>query len=86
MQRYILSRFIQSVLILFGVLCIIFFMLQATGDPVSLMVSRNASPEEIELVREELGFNRPMIVQFADFVAGAVLCWVVPIPVAYGTC
>ena len=72
MQRYILSRFIQSVLILFGVLCIIFFMLQATGDPVSLMVSRNASPEEIELVREELGFNRPMIVQFADFVAGAV--------------
>ncbi len=73
MQRYILSRLLQSILILFGVLFIIFFMLQATGDPVSLMVSRNASPEEIEAVREEMGFNRPLIVQFGDFIAGAVV-------------
>jgi peptide/nickel transport system permease protein len=73
MQRYILSRLIQSLLILFGVLLIVFFMLQLTGDPVSLMVSRNATPEQVERVREEMGFNRPLIVQFADFMAGAVV-------------
>jgi len=72
MQRYILSRLVQCVLILFGVLCIVFFMLQVTGDPVALMVSRNTSPEQIEQLREEMGFNRPMIVQFADFAAHAV--------------
>jgi len=72
MQRYIMSRLIQSVMILMGVLLIVFFMLQLTGDPVSLMVSRNASPEQIEALREELGFNRPMIVQFVDFAAGAL--------------
>ncbi len=72
MQRYIFSRLIQSLLILFGVLCIVFFMLQLTGDPVALMVSRNASPEHIERLREAMGYNRPMIVQFADFAAGAV--------------
>jgi peptide/nickel transport system permease protein len=72
MQRYILSRLVQSVLILLGVLCIVFFMLQVTGDPVSLMVSRNTSPEQMEQLREEMGFNRPMIVQFADFAAHAV--------------
>jgi ABC-type dipeptide/oligopeptide/nickel transport system permease component len=72
MQRYILSRLIQSFMILMGVLIIIFLMLQVTGDPVSLMVSRNASPEQIEAMRESLGFNRPMIVQFADFVGGVV--------------
>jgi ABC-type dipeptide/oligopeptide/nickel transport system permease component len=72
MQRYILSRLVQSILILLGVLCIVFFMLQVTGDPVSLMVSRNTSPEQLEQLREEMGFNRPMIVQFADFAAHAV--------------
>ncbi|MEZ4527053.1 MAG: ABC transporter permease [Desulfobacterales bacterium] len=73
MQRYILSRVIQSVLILIGVLFIVFFMLRITGDPVSLMVSRSASPEQIEAMREELGFNRPLPVQFLDFMTGAVI-------------
>ncbi len=72
MQRYILSRLIQSVFILFGVLLIVFFMLQLTGDPVSLMISRHATPEDVEALREELGFNRPVAVQFGSFIAGAV--------------
>lgn len=73
MQRYILSRFVQSLMILFGVLLIVFFMLQMTGDPVSLMVSRNASPEQVERLREEMGYNRPVIVQFGDFIGGALV-------------
>jgi len=72
MQRYILSRLIQSFIMLVGVLFIVFFMLQLTGDPVALMVSRSASPEQFEELREELGFNRPVLVQFADFVGNAV--------------
>jgi len=72
MQRYILSRFMQSIVILLGVLCIVFIMLQISGDPVSLMVSRNTSPEQMERLREEMGFNRPMIVQFVDFATHAV--------------
>ncbi|MFP4349483.1 MAG: ABC transporter permease [Thermodesulfobacteriota bacterium] len=73
MQRYILSRMVQSLLILLGVLLIVFFMLQLTGDPVSLMVSRNASPEQMEMLREEMGFNRPLIIQFRDFIGGALV-------------
>lgn len=73
MQKYILSRLIQSVCILFGVLFIVFFMLQMTGDPVSLLISRHASPEEVQALREELGFNRPLPVQFLEFVSGAVV-------------
>ena len=72
MQRYILSRLVQCIVILFGVLCIVFFMLQVSGDPVSLMVSRNTSPEQLERLREEMGFNRPMIVQFAEFATDAI--------------
>ncbi len=72
MLRYLLSRIMYSIALLVGVLFIVFILLHITGDPVSLMVSRQASPEEIQSLREELGFNRPIVVQFADFVQGAV--------------
>jgi len=47
-------------------------LLHLTGDPVSLMVSKHTSPAEIEALREELGFNRPLLVQFGDFLSGAL--------------
>ena len=50
----------------------VFFMLRVTGDPVSLMVSRNASAEQVEAFRVEMGFDRPMIVQFFDFAFHAL--------------
>lgn len=73
MQRYLLSRLIQSALILVGVLLLVFLMVRVTGDPASLMVSREASPEQREAFREAMGFNRPLLVQFGDFVRGAVV-------------
>ncbi len=73
MQRYLFSRVIQSILLLFGVLLLVFLMMRLTGDPASLMVSRNASPEQIEAVREEMGLNDPLIVQFWRFASGAVV-------------
>lgn len=73
MQQYIFSRLIQSVGILFGVLFIVFFMLQMTGDPVSLMLSRHATPQEVEALKDELGFNRPLPVQFVSFISRAVV-------------
>jgi peptide/nickel transport system permease protein len=68
MQRYLLSRLVQSILLLIGVLLIVFFMIRLTGDPVSLMVPKEASAEQREAFREAMGFNRPLAVQFLDFV------------------
>ncbi|MFQ5793871.1 MAG: ABC transporter permease [Candidatus Bipolaricaulia bacterium] len=67
-----LSRFAQSILVLFGVLILVFTMVRLTGDPAALMVSRQATPEQIEAFREAMGFNRPLLVQFGDFITGAV--------------
>lgn len=67
MQRYILSRLIQSVLIVIGVLVLVFFMVRLTGDPVSLMIGRGASEEEREAFRVRLGLDRPLLIQFIDF-------------------
>jgi peptide/nickel transport system permease protein len=73
MQRYLFSRIGQSIVLLIGVLFLVFIMMRITGDPASLMVSRNASPEQVERIREEMGFNDPMVVQFGRFMAGAVV-------------
>ena len=72
MVRYFLSKLIQSLLLLFGVLFLVFMMVRVTGDPAALMMSREASPEQLEAFREEMGFNDPVLVQFQRFIAGAV--------------
>jgi len=73
MKRYIISRLLQAIALIIGVLFIVFIMLHLTGDPASLMVSRNASPEDIEKIRHEFGFDKPLIVQFANFLKGAFI-------------
>ena len=73
MQRYFLSKLVQSVLLLLGVLLLVFAMVRVTGDPAALMMPRTASPEQIEAFRETMGFNRPIVVQFWDFFKGAIV-------------
>lgn len=73
MQRYLFTRLIQSVLLMVGVLVITFFMVRLTGDPASTMVPRDASPERIEEVRERMGFNDPLLVQFGRYMGGAAV-------------
>jgi len=58
--------------LLLGVLFLVFFLLHLTGDPVTLMVSRHASPSEIAALRQELGFDRPILVQFWDYLTNAL--------------
>jgi len=73
MQRYLLSRLIQAVLILLGVLVLVFIMVRIAGDPVALMVPREASAEAREDFRHKMGFDRPVLVQFIDFMGGALV-------------
>ncbi len=73
MQRYFLSKLGQSVLLLFGVLLLVFLMVRVTGDPARLMMPRGAPPEHVEAFREEMGYNRPVLVQFWDFFTGAIV-------------
>ncbi len=73
MQKYLLSRFLQAVLILLGVLLLVFFMVRIAGDPVNLMVPREASDEYREEFRSMMGYDRPLTVQLIDFMSGAVV-------------
>lgn len=47
-------------------------MVRITGDPAALMMGKEASPEQIEAFRHEMGFDRPLVVQFFDYVSKVV--------------
>lgn len=71
MFRYIIRRLLQSVIVVLGVSLLVFVILYQTGDPVILMASPDATQEQIDQLRESLGFNRPWYVQYLDFITDA---------------
>jgi len=68
MVTFIIRRLLQSLLVILGVTLLSFIALHMGGDPTYLYVSENAGAEEIELVRQALGFDRPLYVQYFTFV------------------
>lgn len=72
MTRFILQRLLETVVVLYLALTAVFVMVRLSGDPILLMVPTDASPEYIEEFREQMGFNRPIIVQYVAFIAGAL--------------
>jgi ABC-type dipeptide/oligopeptide/nickel transport system permease component len=54
-----------------GVSLVAFALVHLSGDPVRLMVSTDAPPEQVETVRRALGFDRPLPEQFARWVGRA---------------
>jgi peptide/nickel transport system permease protein len=68
MQTYVFQRLLQVLLVLFGVSTMMFSLLRLSGDPVTLFISDNATAEELERLRESLGFNDPIVVQYVRFV------------------
>jgi ABC-type dipeptide/oligopeptide/nickel transport system permease component len=69
---FITGRALQGIVVMFGVSAIVFFALFLTGDPAALMMTPDASREEIEAFRQAMGFNDPIWVQYGRFLAGAL--------------
>lgn len=68
MRRYLLRRTLEAIAVLIGALILSFVLLRIIpGDPALLMLPETATPQEIEQVREALGVNRPLPVQFGIF-------------------
>jgi peptide/nickel transport system permease protein len=66
--RYLLGRAAQSVFAMFGVMTIVFVIMRLSGDPTLLLVPEGATREQIELLRHQLGFDRPIAVQYVDYL------------------
>jgi peptide/nickel transport system permease protein len=73
MKQLIVKRLVSGVIVLFGISVFTFMLIHLIpGDPLRIMLGENASIEQIEKLRNQLGLNRPLLVQYVDYVTNAV--------------
>ncbi|MBK1667530.1 ABC transporter permease [Rhodovibrio sodomensis] len=71
MIAFIVRRLLQSIVVMLVVALLAFSMFRYIGDPINQMVGVETSSEERAELRERLGLNDPMLVQFGRFAADA---------------
>ena len=72
MKAYIAKRIVQGLLVVFLVVTLVFFLMNMTGDPVRMMLGPEATEEEIEIVRQAMGLDKPLGVRYLIFLKNAV--------------
>lgn len=73
MTAYLIRRLWQTILVLLGVSLIVFILVQLAGDPVLLMLAGTAATEQdLQQLREELGYNDPPVVQYFRYLGHVV--------------
>ena len=73
MIRYVLGRVLAAVPVMGFVALFVFLLLRLTpGDPAAIIAGDNATPAQLERIRETLGLNDPLHVQFVSWI-GRVL-------------
>ncbi|MFT3688841.1 ABC transporter permease [Paenirhodobacter sp.] len=87
MLVYTLKRLVLAICVALTVSAISFGLLYMAGDPAISIAGENASSADIEAIRLQYGFDRPVIVQYGDWLANAVRgnfgrSWYLDMPVA----
>jgi peptide/nickel transport system permease protein len=70
--RYALQRVPQLAIALLGVSALAFVLIRLGGDPAQLMLPAEATDAQIRAFRHEMGFDRPLAVQYVDFMRHVV--------------
>jgi len=70
MFRYTVQRATVALLVAITVSFVTFILIHFATDPASAIAGEDATPEVIEQIREEYGFNRPILVQYGSWAAG----------------
>jgi ABC-type dipeptide/oligopeptide/nickel transport system permease component len=70
-MRHVASRLLQLIPTSVGALVLVFFLMRVVpGDPAAAMLGTNATPQAVADLRSELGLDKPLAVQFVDYVVG----------------
>lgn len=73
MSRYLLRRALEMVPVFFGVILVVFIISRLTpGDPARIILGERATPEAMAQLREALGLDEPLPLQFAGYLGRAV--------------
>mgnify|MGYP002532498267 FL=1 len=69
MAKYISKRLLQAIFVLLGVSLVAFIILHLSGDPLSLLISSGATPEQEAAIRTKMGLDDPLYIQYFRFLA-----------------
>lgn len=70
MLQYVVKRLLSTIPVLLGISLLLFFMLRMLpGDPAQVLAGQMASPEEVGIIRHQLGLDRPIYLQYALFLS-----------------
>ncbi|MFM1654317.1 ABC transporter permease [Brevibacillus sp. B_LB10_24] len=73
MAAYIIRRLFISIPVLIGATFLVFMVMHLSpGDPAQLMAGDGASPQDVELLRQKLGLDKPLLVQYATYMENVV--------------
>jgi peptide/nickel transport system permease protein len=71
MLAFVVQRVVQAIIVMMVVGFIAFSLFQYVGDPVLAMLGQDATPEQRDELRKDLGLDAPFYVQFARFAKNA---------------
>ncbi len=69
---YVIRRAWQSLTILLGVSIVVFGLMHLSGDPIRLLAPIDTTAEELEAIRKLHGLDRPLPVQYWNFLSGVL--------------
>jgi len=74
MFKYIIKRLISTIPVLLGITLFLFFILRALpGDPAQVIAGDLATETEVEMIRQQLGLDKPVIIQYQMFMTRLVM-------------
>ena len=73
MGRYVVRRLLQMIPVILGVAILVFtIMYFIPGDPVKMMLGPDATPDQIDAVRDKLGLTDPYLVRLGKFLGNII--------------
>lgn len=73
MKQYLLKRLMSGLIVLVGVSLFSFALIHLIpGDPVRIMLGEKATKERVEQLQEQMGLNKPLVVQYVNYATGVL--------------
>src|SRR5699024_3353381 len=70
---YLIRRILYSMFVVWGAVTVIFFIIRIVpGDPAAVMLGTSATPEQVNELREALGLNESLLIQYGNYLLDVV--------------
>jgi peptide/nickel transport system permease protein len=70
--RYLVRRLLQTLLVILAVSILSYSLMYLSGDPALVMAGADATVDQVQLIRHQMGFDRPWYVQYAEYMNGVL--------------